>query len=193
MRRVPFGPSTAVRPLLLVSALAVAAAPAVGCGGARTKPDPPVRLDVSSPPDSGIVHAREIALRGRVSPPQASVLVAGDPVSVDAGTFTATVRLRDGVNVIDVLASANGRSPAMTALRVTRQATVKVPDVTGLDPATAADRLAAAGLQVRIRDESDLLDDLLVPLSRRACETTPAAGSPVPRGATVVVKVAKIC
>lgn len=192
MRRVRSGLPTAIGPLPAAAAV-LAAAGAIGCGGGRSSPDPPVRLELRSPPDAGIVRGREIALRGRVAPPQASVLVAGRPVSVEAGAFTASVSLRNGVNVIDVLASADGRSPAMTALRVTRQATVEVPDVAGLDPAGAADRLAAAGLRVRLRDESDLLDDLLVPLTRRACETDPAAGSTVARGATVIVKVAKIC
>jgi len=191
MRRVPSALPAGTRRLLLL--VPVLAATASGCGGGHSAPAPPVRLELRSPPDTSIVRGREVSLRGRVEPPQASVLVAGSPVSVQAGAFTASVALDDGVNVIDVLASADGRSPAMTALRVTRQATVRVPDVTGLDPASAADRLAVAGLHSTVRDESDLLDDLLVPVTRRVCETAPPAGSSVPRGATVVVKVAKIC
>jgi len=191
MPRVPPALSAGTRRLLLL--VPVLAVTASGCGGGRSAPDPPVRLELRSPPDASVVRGREITLRGRVEPPQASVLVAGSPVSVEAGAFSASVALNDGVNVIDVLASADGRLPAMTALRVTRQATVRVPDVAGLDPQSAADRLAAAGLRATVRDESDLLDQLLVPLSRRVCDTAPAAGSSVPRGATVVVKVAKIC
>lgn len=182
----------AARPLLAAAALACLGAPA-GCGGGTQRPDPPVRLRITSPVDATVLRGREVEVRGRVGPPQSQVLVAGREVAVDGGGFSATVPLRDGVNVIDVLASSDGRSPAMTAVRVTREATIRVPDVTGLDPAEARSRLAAAGLGARILDEGDLLDALLVPLSRRVCDTSPAPGASVRRGATVLVKVAKVC
>lgn len=165
----------------------------VACGSEGERPAPSARLEIRAPADGVVVRSREVEVTGRIAPPQAQVLVAGREVAVDGGAFRATVPVRDGVNVIDVIASAADRSPAMTAVRVTREATIRVPDVTGRDPASARDRLAAAGLGVTVRDESDLLDELLVPVRTRVCETSPAAGAAVRRGATVVVKVAKVC
>ncbi len=177
-------PAAALAGALLLSA----------CGGAdRHAPDPPVRLTLEAPGDAAVVRGREVEVRGRVGPPESSVLVAGRAVEVAGGGFRASVPLREGTNVIDVLASADGRAPAMTALRVTREVTVRVPDVAGLAPRDAEDRLAAAGLRSRVIDESDLLDALLVPLDRRVCETRPGAGDAARRGATVTLKVAKVC
>ncbi len=180
--------------MLVPAAALLGAVTLAACGGAEGRaPGPPVRLSVEAPGDPAVVRGREVEVRGRVGPPESSVLVAGRAVAVAGGGFHVTVPLREGTNVIDVLAAADGRTPAMSAVRVTREATVRVPDVAGLSPQDAAGRIAAVGLRPRVLDESDLLDALLVPLGRRVCETQPAVGSSARRGDTVTVKVAKVC
>ena len=110
---------------VLVACLAV-----VGCGG----DDPPVQralvpvvLEVAEPSDEAVVRADSVQVRGTVSPPGAAVRVAGRAAEVDGGSFAAKVALEPGANVIDVTATARGRAPALTALRVTRDCRSRCP------------------------------------------------------------------
>ncbi len=180
--------------LALSLVLAVAATAGVAaCGSdAPAPPAPKVRLAVDAPADQATVREERIDVRGTVRPAGARVLVRGKPAAVSGGEFTATVGLDEGANVIDVLASAPGRSPALTAVRVTRQATVAVPDVAGEEPDAAAADLRAAGLVPSVRDGGGTLDDLF-PGSPTVCEQDPPAGTEVPRGATVTIVTAKLC
>jgi beta-lactam-binding protein with PASTA domain len=100
--------------------------------------------------------------------------------------------LNAGGNVIDVMASADGRAPVMTAVRVVRQLTVRVPDVTGDSPGNAKERLAAAGLRVSVQEGGGLIDQLL-PVDRIVCGMQPDAASTVDSGSTVTISVAKVC
>jgi PASTA domain/Glucodextranase, domain B len=181
---------------LRTAAAAAAAAAALGaaaCGADDPEPPaPPVRLGVQSPSDGAVVRDAEIEVRGRVRPFAAEVTVRGERAAVSGGEFSATVRLSEGANVIDVLASAPNRSPALTAVRVTRQVTVAVPDVGGDTPDEAVAALRAAGLVPTVRDGGGAFDDLF-PGSPQVCEQTPPAGSEVTRGSTVTVVTAKIC
>jgi hypothetical protein len=102
------------------------------------------------------------------------------------------VALDAGGNVIDVMATAPQRSPALTAVRVIRQLTIRMPDVRGTSPEAALARLSAVGLRPRLRDVGNLIDQLL-PTARDVCGTEPGAGATVDHGASVDVLVAKLC
>jgi beta-lactam-binding protein with PASTA domain len=91
-----------------------------------------------------------------------------------------------------VIATAPDRSPSLTAIRITRQALIEVPDVTGDSPEDARRQLVAAGLAVTIKDFVGPLEGLL-PVDTTVCSTDPEAGSKVTRGTTVQVSVAKLC
>jgi hypothetical protein len=177
---------------LIGTAVVVALA---GCGdGDRTaqKPPPPVRLRVTSPIDLGVVAAGRVEVRGSVSPPSAQVQVQGHRAHVSGGTFTASVPLEQGPNVIDVAATARHRSAALTAFRVTREQRVTVPDLAGVGLDDAKDRIARRGLRLESARGGGFLDPL-VPSGLAVCEQSPAAGDDVRRGTTVHVIVARAC
>jgi beta-lactam-binding protein with PASTA domain len=111
---------------------------------------------------------------------------------VQDGAFTATVPLEVGANVVDVLASAGRRRPAMAAIRITRQTSVRVPDLAGASADDARDRLAELGLRPRIEEGGSILDDLL-PIDAVVCSTSPGAGTEIDGGAEVEVAVSKLC
>jgi hypothetical protein len=163
------------------------------CGGSEDDaPKRPVRIVMTGPGDRAVVRDAEVELTGRVIPAGAVVSVRGEPVEVRGGTFQATVALDAGGNVVDVMASADGMAPAMTAVRVQRRLTIQVPDVAGDSPDGAEERLAAAGLRAELRTAGGLIEDF-IPGERAVCGTEPDAGSTVDSGATVEVFVAKVC
>jgi Glucodextranase, domain B/PASTA domain len=181
-------------PVLLLACLAAFAA---GCGGddepRAQKPVPAVELAVDSPDEMATVRSATVAVRGTVSPAGSVVRVLGRAASVSAGgTFTATVPLEPGSNVIDVMATARGREPALTALRVNREVPVEVPDLDGRSVEEVNDMLGAAGLGVQVEHGGGLLESLL-PGDPAVCEQDPEAGAKVRRGTTVHVVVAKSC
>jgi hypothetical protein len=182
------------RPLL---ALAVLAAAVAGCGGGNEpraqKPVPPVELDVTAPDDMATVRAAAVEVRGTVVPAGAVVRVLGKPATVTGGgTFTARVSLQPGDNVIDVMATAHGRGPALTAFRVTREVPVAVPDLGGLDVEAVQQKLGAAGLSGEVEHGGGLLEELL-PGEPAVCQQDPDPGTKVRRGTKVHVVVAKSC
>jgi len=173
------------------SALALALLALAGCGG--SKKAAPVRLSVDAPADMALVRAGTIEVHGTVAPPTAHVIVEGKDVRVRAGRFSSQVALLPGTNLIDVEAgAAHGARPAMVALRVRRQVTVAIPDLTGFTPADAKDALAGLGLKADIKKAGGLIE-LLLPEDARVCDTDPPAGSAVPPGTTVTVHAAKAC
>ncbi len=132
-------------------------------------------------------------MRGSVGPGAASVLVAGKPVPIRGGSFTAWVPVAAGTNVIDVLAGAPRAAGAMTVVRVYRQLPVAVPDVGGEDPTVAARQLANAGLHPRLQGGSGFLQSLLPFVSKQVCSTDPAAGSLLPPGSAVTLQISRFC
>lgn len=140
-----------------------------------------------------LVRDPTVEVHGVVSPRGADVLVEGKKVRVDGGRFSTRVPLLPGTNLVDVMAgAAGGARPAMVALRVRRQVTVTVPDLTDFTPSDATDRLAALGLQADIKERGGLFE-LLLPEDAHVCNTDPAAGSDVDPGSTVTVFAAKRC
>jgi Glucodextranase, domain B/PASTA domain len=183
-----------MRPSLFVLAcLAAAAAGCGGDGGERAQRAPlPVALTVTAPGDNSVVRTETVVIRGNVEPARAVVRVLGTEASVSAGTFAAEVALEPGANVVDVMATARGRSPAMTAVRVTRELPVEVPDLDGLEVAEAQDKVGEVGLELEVIESGGLLDELL-PGEPAVCEQTPSAGDEVRRGTTVHVEVSRSC
>lgn len=178
--------------LVLVTACLAAA----GCGGGDDPPAQralvPVVLDVREPADEAVVRTDSVRVAGSVAPAGAAVRVNGSVAEVEGDEFVADVPLEPGANVIDVIASARGRAPALTAVRVTRELPVEVPDVEGLAVEEAESRLADAGLKSELEDDGGFFDELL-PGDPVVCEQDPEAGSEVRRGTVVLLTIAKQC
>jgi hypothetical protein len=176
--------------LLLAAACPLALA---ACGNATsTASKPSVRLSVDAPGDGAVVRDGTVDISGRVSPAGASVTVLGRAATSAGGSFSASVPLDAGDNVIDVMATAPSARPAMTALRILREITIRVPDVTGDSPNDARSRLEQAGLRADVHESGGLFEDLL-PNSPSVCETAPTPGTRVDRGSTVRVRTSKTC
>jgi Glucodextranase, domain B/PASTA domain len=180
-------------PTLFILACLVTAA--AGCGDENERaqrPPAPVQLDITEPNDMAVVQSETVEVRGTVEPAGASVRVLGDAADVSGGTFSAEVALDPGANVIDVIATARGRSTAMTAFRVTRELPVEVPDLDGLQVQEVEDKLAEAGLRPQIDERGGLIEELL-PGEPAVCQQDPEPGTEVRRGTTVRVEVSKSC
>jgi hypothetical protein len=165
-----------------------------GCGGDdKPPPDPAtVRLSIASPSDSSTVRDDRVELTGSVSPARAAVEVLGHAAAVENGSFSATVPLQEGTNVIDVSATMPGRSAAFAALRVTYDPRVTIPNLTGVVDDDASSRLSKLGLDPSLEAVGGLLDEFRSG-ARRVCETDPPAGTTVDPGSDVTVKTAKRC
>jgi hypothetical protein len=180
-------------PFVVFACLAAAAAGCGGDGGERAQRVPlAVNLDVSSPSDNAVVRTDTVELRGTVEPAGASVRVLGHAAASSGGTWSASVPLEPGANVIDVMATARGRSPAMTAVRVTRELPVEVPDLDGLEVPEAEEQVQAVGLELEVTEGGGPLDDLF-PGDPSVCQQDPSPGEEVRRGTTVHVEVQRLC
>jgi hypothetical protein len=177
-----------LRRLVVICLVAVSVA---GCGSGGGAAPPPVRLTVANP-DLALVRDSSVEIRGTVRPAGAVVTVRGERATVAAGRFTARVDIDPGVNVIDVLAYAGRARPALTAVRVRRITTVKVPDVTGLKTDEARSQLEGLGLKVDVQKDDGFFDSL-VGGDRVVCSTDPEAGSRADVGEQVTVVVSRSC
>ena len=180
--------------LFAVLAFVVGAAALVACGDEPPPQQPTehVRLDVSGPADGSTLRRGTADVRGSVSPKSSVVTVLGRPALVTGGRFTVVVPLEPGVNVIDVIATASRRLPTMTALRVTRDVFVTVPDLEGVLEDEVRARLDPLGLEVAVERGGGLFD-VLRPGDPRVCEQEPESGTRVRRGREVLLVVAKRC
>jgi hypothetical protein len=165
-----------------------------GCGADTPppQPQPPVRLSVSAPSDTAVVHAATAQVSGTVSPHRARVKVQGHLAQVSGGTFTSTVKLDQGPNVIDVAATASGRATALTAFRITREERVGVPELVGLSLDDARAQAGRRDLELATERGGGFLDPL-VPRGIHVCDQSPAPGKQVRRGSTVKLLVARSC
>ena len=173
--------------MFLLVPLALAA-----CGGGSGPAQAPVRLTIGSPSDGARLIAETTTVSGTVSPRGATVLVGGKEVVVSRGSFSASVPLEPGTNVVDVVAASPHSKAAMTAVRIYRQVAVAVPDVVGMSPSDGSDALTAKGLKPKLHASDGGLD-FLIPRSAQVCSTTPSAGEQVPPGTSVDVETSKLC
>jgi Glucodextranase, domain B/PASTA domain len=182
--------------LLIATCLAIATGLAA-CGGADkpppAKPQPPVALTIARPGDTATVDDGTVQVRGTVEPATAQVRVLGRPASVSGGAFSIDVPLEPGANVVDVIATAPRRTPLMTALRVTREILVAVPDLSGKGTDDAQSALEPLGLKLDARRGPDGLIDSLLPGDPKVCSQKPDPDTRVHKGTTVSVVVAKGC
>jgi hypothetical protein len=183
----------------MLAALTAAAAGLTGltgCGKATARnsarPLAKVRLTIAAPADGATVRDASANVEGRVSPRAAAVTVLGRPALVTGGSFSAVVPLDPGANVVDVLATASRRAPALAALRITRDVYVSVPQLMGVPEDEVQGQLDALDLHADIRRGGDLLE-LFRSGERAVCEQDPEPGASVRRGSTVHVVVAKHC
>jgi hypothetical protein len=156
------------RQYLVFACIAVAAV--TGCGGEdpprAQKAPTPVALRISSPADMATVRDETVEVKGTVEPAGAVVLVLGQKAPVSGGgTFTLTVALEPGANVID-LGGKNEDEVQQT--------------------------LSGLGLKAEIEKGGGLIEDLL-PGDPAVCEQDPEAGAQVKRGSRVHVVVSKSC
>jgi Glucodextranase, domain B/PASTA domain len=171
----------------------VAAVVLAGCGEDRPKvAQAPVKLEITAPADGAVVRDAVVEVSGRVRPASAAVTVGGVPAAVHGGEFSVRVPLEEGANVLDVAATAPGSTPALTALRVTRDVLITIPDLIGRPADQAEVQLRRLGLQTQEEHGGGILEPLL-PGSPKVCDTDPRGGAEVRRGAQVRVLVAKDC
>ena len=165
-----------------------------GCGADDPPPPPqkPVQLTIASPADTAVVQGSTATVTGTVSPATARVRVQGHVARVSGGSFTSSVDLDHGANVIDVAATASGRAAALTAFRITREERVAVPDFTGLPAGDAEEEAKQRGLELETERGGGFLDSL-VPRDIHVCEQEPSPGTRVRRGSTVRLLVARSC
>jgi len=177
-----------VRRFALLATLALA-----GCGTqARPATTPRVELKLSAPGDGRMLRADTVEITGTVAPAGAAVTVSGRSATVDGSSFSATIPLLPGGNVIDVTASAPGHRPAADALRVVRDIRVELPSLAGYEESDAFDRLKGLGLRpVEKRDDNWI--DRLIPGAVGVCGTQPKGGTLVAPHSAVTVIVAKDC
>jgi len=183
------------RAAFLASVFVLGVAVLAGCGGDDPPPRPPsehVRLEITAPRDGSTLRRGTADVRGSVSPRASSVSVLGRPALVTDGRFTVVVPLEEGVNVIDVMATAPRRLPTLTALRVTRDVLVTVPALEGVLEDEVRARLDPLGLDLDVERGGGLFD-VLRPGEPRVCEQEPEPGARVRRGREVLVVVAKRC
>lgn len=164
-----------------------------GCGADRQPATTPrVQLKLASPGDGRSLRADAVQVSGTVFPAKSAVTVAGEQAHVDGGTFTATIKLEPGGNVIDVTATAPGRRPAADALRVVRDMRVELPSLVGHERDAAFNQLQGLGLKPQEKRDDTWLDRL-IPGDDTVCATSPPASTLVQPGARVTVEVARNC
>src|SRR5215208_5337251 len=98
------------------AACCTAVAVVAGCGDEKkppAKPQRPVALTIQQPNDSVIVQDGTVDVRGTVEPSGAQVRVLGRPAAVSGGSFSISVPIDPGANVVDVIASAPRRAAYM--------------------------------------------------------------------------------
>ncbi len=163
------------------------------CGQTATPHAAPVELTLNGPSDNSRVETGTATISGVVTPHGARVLVLGRSVSPEAdGSFSATVALSPGANLVDVIASAPHARPAMLSLRVIRYVLITVPDVTGKSPDAAATAIRAEGLQARVHGDGDPLA-FLIPVPEQVCSQSPAAGHQVEPDTVITLYLGKLC
>jgi hypothetical protein len=158
-------------------------------------------MTVVTPRDGAQLREDEVVVEGTVTPPDASVRVAGRPTPIRDGVFRARVPVERGRSRIEIAAAADGREIGRKALTVRRLAPAeeaaariagaydgRVPNIRG----ERLDIVRSAFRQIGISYlEVNLTKARIVPEEWAACGTRPPAGEQVPREKRLVLLVAK--
>jgi hypothetical protein len=192
-RRVSHTEAIVPRIPLIAGALGAALLLA-GCGGSSAPARAgAVHLAIAAPGDMASVRDDSVDIHGTVRPAGATVTVRGRKASTSGGSWTASVSLEPGVNVVDVLASSGSSRPALTALRVRRIIDIDVPDVTGLSADDAKQQLEDAHLVAKTTTDGGGFFDQILGGDPQVCSTDPEPGTSVDPGTTVTVHLARRC
>jgi hypothetical protein len=97
-----------------------------------------VALDVSSPVSGSVVSAEDITVHGTVTPSDASVEIQGRSAPAGSGAFAGNVTIHNGINTIDIIASAPGLAPASTTITVTGQISASNSSASSREPSGGA-------------------------------------------------------
>jgi hypothetical protein len=183
-----------LRPAAALVLAALAALTLAGCGtAAAPKPGPAVSLKLTTPVSGRRTASQSTTVRGVVTPHRAAVLVLGRRVRVAPnGSFSASVALTPGTNLIDLEASLPRSAGAVAAVSVVRFLLISVPSVVGDTPAQAGAALRALGLAVKTNGSSDPFN-FLIPGTTQVCSSAPSSGTKVDPGSTVTIKTSKFC
>ncbi len=100
----------------------VAALGVAGCGTSAPVSKPAVNVAITAPTSGATVGVRELTVTGTVTPATARVLVAGQPATVQGGSFRRTLRLDGSAQTVTVTAQAPGYAPAQANTQVSYSA-----------------------------------------------------------------------
>ena len=158
-------------------------------------------MTVLTPRDGADLREAEVLVQGTVTPPDATVKVAGRAARTRDGVFHASVPLQRGKNRIEVAAEAGGKEIGRETLTIKRLAAAEVAaariarDYDGRVPNIRGERLDI----VRSAFRQIGLDHLEVKLGKgriepegwAVCGSRPPAGERPPRDKRIVLLVAK--
>jgi hypothetical protein len=158
-------------------------------------------MKVLTPRDGAELREGEVLVEGTVTPPDATVQVAGRPARTRNGVFASRVPVDRGSNRVEVAATANGQEIGRQALTIKRLAPAeaaaaqiaseyngRVPDIRG----ERLDIVRSAFHQIGLRFiEVKLGRGRIVPEEWAACGSRPPEGERPPRDKPLVLLVAR--
>lgn len=159
---------------------AVAALGVGGCGTSAPVTKPTVNVVITAPTSGATVGVRDVTVTGTVTPATAHVLVAGQPATVQGGSFRRTLRLDGSAQTVTVSAQAAGYVPAQTNTRVSYSAGLAAQLVASTRVLAASDPSAAMSLSMKAAPASASLLAQAVALPKAtpaARHTTSATGT----------------
>jgi hypothetical protein len=158
-------------------------------------------MNVLTPRDGAELREDEVLVEGTVTPPDATVQVAGRPARTQNGVFASRVPVDRGSNRVEVAAKANGQEIGREALTIKRLAPAEeaaaqiASEYNGRVPDIRAERLdivRSAFRQIGLRYiEVKLGRGRIVPEEWAACGSRPPEGERPPRDKPLVLLVAK--
>jgi len=121
----------------------VAALGVAGCGTSAPVIKPTVNVAITAPTNGATVGVRDLTVTGTVTPATAQVLVAGQPATVQGGSFRRALRLDGSAQTVTVTAQAAGYAPAQANTQVSYSAGLAA-QLTAASRTLAAPRPSAA-------------------------------------------------
>jgi hypothetical protein len=158
-------------------------------------------MNILTPRDGAEVREDAVLVEGTVTPPDATVQVAGRPARTQNGVFASRVPVDRGSNRVEVAAKANGQEIGREALTIKRLAPAEeaaaqiASEYNGRVPDIRAERLdivRSAFRQIGLRYiEVKLGRGRVVPEEWAACGSRPPEGERPPRDKPLVLLIAR--